>query len=54
MRVRLTTDRVDRGAFQQEGQEVELPDAEARRLVRANQAEEIKAPAGPPRPPKRR
>lgn len=41
MHIRLTTDRVDRGSFQQEGQVLDLPTEEARRLIAAGQAEPV-------------
>jgi hypothetical protein len=40
-RVRLLTDRVGQGFTQRAGDEVELPPAEAERLVRARQAEYV-------------
>jgi len=49
VKVRLTTDRVDRGTLQLEGEEIELPEREARALIVAGQAEPVAAPRPAPR-----
>lgn len=54
MRVRLTTDRVAGGAFQQEGELLDLPAEEARRLIECGQAENAEpTPVSKPQPKRR-
>lgn len=50
MRVRLLTDRAGPGGLQAEGEVIDLPDDEARRMVATHQAEPADV-AGPPTSP---
>lgn len=54
MTIRLTTDRVDKGHAQFEGQVIDLTDDEARRLIRAGQAEACERPGKTDGKPKRK
>lgn len=57
MKIRLTTDRFDRGAMQYDGEVIDLPDLEGKRLVEVGQAEpvaELPAAAAVNKPAKRR
>jgi hypothetical protein len=50
MRVRLTTDRVSGGVFQEQDSIVDLPPEDAKRMIAFGQAEPIETPAASKRP----